>query len=644
MALIPLTILVPLIAAGVLTAVRPIANRTFVDLVALGASLAVLVLCAILVHRAWHHDLVYWFGGWHPHHGVALGISFAFGVLGAGFATFCAALMVAALVFSWRFMENVSALFHIVLLVFLAAMVGFCLSGDLFNMFVFFELMGAAAFVLAGFMIEKRAPLEGSFNFALTNSIGGIVVLLGISLLYGRTGALNLAQIGVALDHGHADALVAVAFALIVCGFLVKAAIVPFHFWLADAYGVAPTPVCILFAGAMSELGLFGIARIYWTMFHGVLGPHDAALRAVLVAVGLLTGVVGAVLALAQRHLKRLLAFATISYVGLFMIGVAMVTPAGLAGSAAYIVGDGFVKASLFVAAGIAQYRLAGLDEARLHGHGRHLWVPGAIFALGGLAIAGCPPFGPFLGHALVEDAAAQQVGYGWIPAAMLVVSALTGAAVLRTGARVFLQLGPPLRQDEPGHEAQADSEVETDEAHAATPAPLVPARRRAARGRTRLGSGPGPHPLADGGRGALHRSFRLRPNGPLRHSGNTRGSGDQRSQRTVLPVRRRRHRRRDRRGRARPVRGSAAATCYPRARRAARAALRPRRRLRRLAGSRSRDDRRRTDADATLSATAWPTSRSRSNATYSATVKMSLTPEPRRTPRHSLCNQDNGR
>jgi multicomponent Na+:H+ antiporter subunit D len=474
MAPIPLTILVPLIAAGVLTAARPIANRTFADLVALGASLAVLVLCAILVHRAWHHDLVYWFGGWHPHHGVALGISFAFGVLGAGFATFCAALMVAALVFSWRFMENVSALFHIVLLVFLAAMVGFCLSGDLFNMFVFFELMGAAAFVLAGFMIEKRAPLEGSFNFAVTNSIGGIVILLGISLLYGRTGALNLAQIGVALDHGHADALVAVAFALIVCGFLVKAAIVPFHFWLADAYGVAPTPVCILFAGAMSELGLFGIARIYWTMFHGVLGPHDAALRAVLVAVGLLTGVLGAVLALAQRHLKRLLAFATISYVGLFMIGVAMVTPAGLAGSAAYIVGDGFVKASLFVAAGIAQYRLAGLDEARLHGHGRRLWVPGAIFALGGLAIAGCPPFGPFLGHALVEDAAAQQVGYGWIPAAMLVVSALTGAAVLRTGARVFLQLGPPLRQDEPGHEAQADSEVETDEAHGATPALLV--------------------------------------------------------------------------------------------------------------------------------------------------------------------------
>jgi hypothetical protein len=110
MALIPLTILVPLLAAGLLTAARPISNRTFADVVALGASVAVLVLCAILTHRAAHHDLVYWFGGWRPHHGVALGISFAFGALGAGFATFCAALMVAALVFSWRFMEDLDSL------------------------------------------------------------------------------------------------------------------------------------------------------------------------------------------------------------------------------------------------------------------------------------------------------------------------------------------------------------------------------------------------------------------------------------------------------------------------------------------------------------------------------------------------------
>jgi multicomponent Na+:H+ antiporter subunit D len=194
----------------------------------------------------------------------------------------------------------------------------------------------------------------------------------------------------------------------------------------------------------------------------------------VLVAVGLLTGVVGAVMALAQRHLKRLLAFATISYIGLFTIGLAMLTPSGLAGTAAYVVGDGLVKASLFVAVGIAQYRLAGVEESRLHGHGQRLWFPAAIFALGGLAVAGLPPFGPFLGHSLIEDAAATQPGYGWVPAAMAVISALAGAAVLRTGARVFLELGPPPKPAKSGRKADEESEVETEQPHATTPALLA--------------------------------------------------------------------------------------------------------------------------------------------------------------------------
>jgi multicomponent Na+:H+ antiporter subunit D len=151
-----------------------------------------------------------------------------------------------------------------------------------------------------------------------------------------------------------------------------------------------------------------------------------------------------------------------------------MLSPDGLAGSAAYVVGDGFVKASLFVAVGIAQYRLAGVEEAQLSGHGQRLWFPASIFALGGLAIAGLPPFGPFLGHALVEDAAASQAGYGWLPAAMLVISALTGAAVLRTGARVFLELGPRPDEDQPGSKADEESEIETDEPHTTTPALLA--------------------------------------------------------------------------------------------------------------------------------------------------------------------------
>jgi multicomponent Na+:H+ antiporter subunit D len=479
MTLVPLTVLVPLVAAALLVALRPLGSRLLADAIATGTTLAVLVMCAILLGRAGDRTIVYWWGAWTPRPGgVALGIDFAFGPIGAGMATFAAALMLAALVFSWRFMQIADQLYHVVLLVFLAAMVGFCLSGDLFDMFVFFELMSVAAYTLAGFMIDKRSPIEGSLNFAITNSVGALLVLLGIGLVYARTGALNLAQIGQALDGGGApDALVIGAFALIVCGFLVKAAAVPFHFWLADAYAVAPTPVCILFAGAMSELGLLGVARVYWTGFAGVLGPNAHDLRWTLVVIGIVTAFVGAGMALAQHHLKRMLAFVTVSYIGLFLVGVALLSADGLAGTAVYVVGDGFVKASLFVCVGIVQHRRASVDEVDLHGRCRDLLPTAALFLVGGLAVAGLPPFGPFLGHALVEDAALKEAGFGWVPAGMMAASALAGGAILRSWGRVFLGLGPPGVADESSDEGREEAEPEEDLPQDRTPAVIwVPA------------------------------------------------------------------------------------------------------------------------------------------------------------------------
>ena len=121
-------------------------------------------------------------------------------------------------------------------------MVGFCLSGDLFNLFVFFELMSVSAYALTGYDVDEGAALEGSLNFAVTNTIGSFLLLIGIALLYARTGALNIAQIGARRSRMAAPTgWWSVALAFLVCGFLVKAAIVPFHFWLADAYAVAPT-------------------------------------------------------------------------------------------------------------------------------------------------------------------------------------------------------------------------------------------------------------------------------------------------------------------------------------------------------------------------------------------------------------------
>jgi multicomponent Na+:H+ antiporter subunit D len=164
----------------------------------------------------------------------------------------------------------------------------------------------------------------------------------------------------------------------------------------------------------------------------------------------------------------------TIAYIGLFLVGVAMLSSDGIAGVALYIVGDGFVKAALFVSIGIVQHRRASVDEVDLHGKCRDLVLPGVVFAAGGLAAAGLPPFGPFLGKALIEDAALRQAGFGWVPAAMMVASALAAGAILRSGARVFLGLGPPGEPDDSSMEGREQSGPGGEEvAHEATPASI---------------------------------------------------------------------------------------------------------------------------------------------------------------------------
>src|SRR4051812_43691980 len=432
-------------------------------------------LCAATLSQVAGGTLVAWFGGWTPRAGVAVGIDFAVDPIGAGLALFVAVLGIAALVMCIEVIRVEDHLFDAIALVFLAAMVGFCLTGDLFNLFVFFELMSVCAYVLVGYEIRARAPLEGSLTFAITNSIGSLLLLSGIALLYGRTGALNLAQVGRALADGPADGLVVVSYALVAGGLLVKAAAVPFHFWTADAYAVAPTPVGLLLAGAFSEIGLYGLARVHWTVFHDVLAPHEAELRAILVGLGLLTALVGAVMCAAQHHLKRLLAFATISHVGLFLVGIGLLDAGGIAGVAVWVVGDGLVKAALFACVGLLNDRFATVEEGELHGRGRELGWVGVLFCVGALAVASLPPFGPFLGKTLVEDAA-LKAGYGWLPAVMVVVSALTGGALLRVGLRVFFGVGGPAPQDphspgSPGAHSHGHGRGQADQPVATKPA-----------------------------------------------------------------------------------------------------------------------------------------------------------------------------
>jgi multicomponent Na+:H+ antiporter subunit D len=461
---------VPLLVAAALIGLAPVIDRRAADAAAVATAAVVAVCCLALLVSSRDGTVVYWFGGWTPRDGIALGVAFAVDPVGAAMATLAGVLATAALTFSWRIFEAVRTLHHGLMLVFLAGIVGFCLSGDLFNMFVFYELFSVAAYALAGYQTTDPGPVRGALNFAITNSVGAILVLAGIALLYGRAGALNLAQLGQSLANHPADGLVVVAFLLLMVGFFVKAAVVPFHFWLADAYALAPTVVGVLFAGVVSELGLYAVARVYWTVFSGPLAGVQG-LRTVLLVGAVTTALVGGVMCVLQHHLARMLAYATVSHVGLTLAGFALLGPVGTGGAVLYLVADGLVKGALFISVGIVDHHLRDTDELRLAGRGRHLPWTAALLVAGALGLAGVPPFGTFLGKALMEEAA-LEAGQPWLIALFVAVAALTSAALLRATGRVFLGLGPA--REATARRGPDESAVRHPHAHPTQVAPAV--------------------------------------------------------------------------------------------------------------------------------------------------------------------------
>ncbi|MBO0845718.1 MAG: hypothetical protein J2P22_09910 [Nocardioides sp.] len=450
-------VVAPLLAGAVIAgaSITPLGRR-LADPLGVAVAVAVPAGAVVLIVTVGETTRVLWQGGWEPVHGQAIGVALVVDRPALLIVALVGLLTAAALTWSWHFLADTGASYVVLVLLFLGACDGFVLAGDVFDAFVWFELMGVTAYALTGMRVEEPRSVHGALSFGIVNTVGASLSLTGVALLYARTGELNLAAIGASLRTASADHLVLISCALLLTGVLVKMALVPFHFWTADAEAVAPTPVCVLLSGAMITVGAFAVARWWWVVFDGAV--PETAIRHALLGFGAVTAVVGALMCATQRHLKRLLAYSTVAHSGVISCGIGLLSGSGLAAAGLYAVGHACSKGALFLVAGMLLNRFETLDEHELYGRGRRMHLAGAIFIVAGLSLAGLPPLGTWAGKSAYSGALADAHAE-WLEVVLVLVSALTGGAVLRAGLRIFVGLGDV---PDPGPDTHEEPEGDT--------------------------------------------------------------------------------------------------------------------------------------------------------------------------------------
>jgi multicomponent Na+:H+ antiporter subunit D len=297
---------------------------------------------------------------------------------------------------------------------------GAFLTGDIFNLYVWFEVMLIASFVLLA-LGGRRSQIEGALKYVTLNLLASVLFLSAVGVLYGMTGTLNMADLAIRLDALPSPGLQTALAMLLLVAFGIKAAIFPLFFWLPASYHTPPAAVSALFAGLLTKVGVYAMLRVFTLIFDNDAGFTHTLILA-LAGLTMITGVLGA---LAQQEFRRILSFHIVSQIGYMIMGLGLFTPLALAASIFYVIHHIIVKANLFLVSGVAR-RISGSYELSRSG-GLYSDAPGlaVLFLIPALSLAGMPPLSGFLAK-LGLVTAGLDVGAYWIVAVALSVSLLT--------------------------------------------------------------------------------------------------------------------------------------------------------------------------------------------------------------------------
>lgn len=314
----------------------------------------------------------------------------------------------------------------------LAGVSGCFLTGDLFNLYVWFEVMLMASFVLLA-LGGERGQLEGAVKYVTINLVASAFFLSAIGILYGLVGTLNMADLSVQLAQMNRPGLTSTLAMLFLAAFGIKAALFPFFFWLPASYHTPPPAVSALFAGLLTKVGVYSLIRVFTLLFVQDIG-YTHGLILVVSGLTMVTGVLGAV---AQGEMRRLLSFHIVSQVGYMTMGLALFTPLALAGSIVHIIHNILAKSGLFLVSGVVLRLRGTTDLARLGGLYRGAPGLAILFLLAALALAGLPPLSGFWSKLMLVQAGLETESYG-IVAVALMVSLLTLFSMTKIWLKAF--------------------------------------------------------------------------------------------------------------------------------------------------------------------------------------------------------------
>jgi multicomponent Na+:H+ antiporter subunit D len=301
-----------------------------------------------------------------------------------------------------------------------AGMNGIVLTTDLFNMYVFLEVASISAYALVAFG-QKHNEVEAAFKYLMLSVVATSCILLALSFIYFTTGSLGFSAIKTAVTAGMHPRLVGFCVALFLMGFGLKVGIVPFHGWLPDAYSSAPAPVAAMLSGILGKAGgIYALLRIGG----GIWGMNPMAPR-VLMVLGVISMIVGALLALGQNDFRRMLAYSSISQVGYIFIGLGCATPLGIVGGLFHLFNHSIFKTLLFLDAGSTEYATGTKDLTKLGGINNRMPITGLTTTIGLFSTAGIPPFNGFWSK-LIIIIALVKAGYNVTAFLAVAVSILT--------------------------------------------------------------------------------------------------------------------------------------------------------------------------------------------------------------------------